>query len=79
VKEKSLRPWAKTIAKFLGSNAVVTSYSRIDHFLIFNESGCWSPRELVIKKLQSLSEFIGFEVRGSDYVFDIASRLREGI
>jgi len=72
-----LRPWVKKILRFLGTRSAATSYSRVDHFLILSEKGGWVPRGRVVERLQDLSEFVGFEVRGSDYLFDIAERLRE--
>jgi len=72
---EKLRPWVKKIVRFLGSRSVATSYSRIDHFLILSEKGNWVPRERVVEKLQDLSDFVGFEVRGSDYIFDVAERV----
>jgi len=78
-REENLRPWVKRIVKFLGSKLVATSYSRVDHFLILSEKGGWVPREKVVEKLQDLSDFVGFEVRGSDYIFDVAERVREVI
>jgi len=74
---EKLRPWVKKIVRFLGSRAVATSYSRIDHFIILSDRGYWVPRKEVVEKLQNLSDFVGFEVRGEDYIFDIAERVRE--
>lgn len=76
-REENLRPWVKKILRFLGTRSAATSYSRVDHFLILSEKGHWASRERVVEKLQDLSEFVGFEVRCSDYVFDVAERVRE--
>jgi len=77
-REEKLLPWVKKILRFLGAKSVATSsYSRVDHFLILSEKGHWVSRERVVERLQDLSEFVGFEVRGSDYLFDVAEKVRE--
>ncbi len=75
-RENKLRPWVRKIVRFLGSRAIATSHSRVDHFLILSEGGSWLPRQIVDRKLADLSEFVGFEVHGSDYIVDVAARMR---
>ena len=72
----SLRKRVKTIINFLKPDTRVTAFSRIDHLLLTNEKG-FLPQYEVANKLQGLSDFVGFEVRGSDYVVDVAMKLKE--